>query len=246
MSIQSEITRIQAARDDIASAISAKGVAVPGSTKIDGMAAKIAEIEAGDDTDWLRCIEDPTINWSLENEKITRVGQYKFHRCWGLTSVSLPNATAIGSNAFSYCGKLTAVHFQRVRNISGSAFSSCGKLNEARFPSGAPAKDHSITFAFCPSLTIAEFCYNSNQSWFERQTFYGCTSLATLILRGENVIQMANTGNVFTDTPIEAGTGLIYVPRALLAAYQGAENWTAYAAQFRAIEDYPDITGGTV
>ena len=45
MSIQSEIGRIQAARDAIAGAITAKGVAVPDSTRIDGMAEKIAAIK---------------------------------------------------------------------------------------------------------------------------------------------------------------------------------------------------------
>ena len=47
MSIQSEIGRIQAARDAIAGAITAKGVAVPDSTRIDGMAEKIAAIKTG-------------------------------------------------------------------------------------------------------------------------------------------------------------------------------------------------------
>lgn len=45
MSIQSEIGRIQSARDAIAGAITAKGVAVPDSTRIDGMAEKIAAIK---------------------------------------------------------------------------------------------------------------------------------------------------------------------------------------------------------
>lgn len=45
MSIQSEIGRIQAARDAIAGAITEKGIAVPDSTKIDGMAEKIAAIK---------------------------------------------------------------------------------------------------------------------------------------------------------------------------------------------------------
>ena len=45
MSIASEITRIQGAKSDIADAIEAKGVTVPSSTKIDGMAALIGQID---------------------------------------------------------------------------------------------------------------------------------------------------------------------------------------------------------
>lgn len=45
MSIQSQITRISGAKSDIADAIEAKGVTVSSSTKIDGYAALIAQID---------------------------------------------------------------------------------------------------------------------------------------------------------------------------------------------------------
>ena len=47
MSIQSEITRIEAAKSAIAAAIAGKGVTVPDGTLLDGMAALIEAIEAG-------------------------------------------------------------------------------------------------------------------------------------------------------------------------------------------------------
>ena len=37
----------------------------------------------------------------------------------------------------------------------------------------------------------------------------------------------------------------VYVPKALVGAYKSATNWSTYANQIRAIEDYPDITGGS-
>ncbi len=46
MSIQSEITRISGAKTDIASALGSKGVTVPSGSKIDDMAALIAQIDA--------------------------------------------------------------------------------------------------------------------------------------------------------------------------------------------------------
>jgi len=44
MSIQTEITRLESAKADIANAITAKGVTVPDGTSLDGMAALIAQI----------------------------------------------------------------------------------------------------------------------------------------------------------------------------------------------------------
>jgi hypothetical protein len=47
MSIASELTRIQNAKNAISSAITNKGVTVPAATKLDGMAALIGQIETG-------------------------------------------------------------------------------------------------------------------------------------------------------------------------------------------------------
>lgn len=43
---------------------------------------------------------------------------------------------------------------------------------------------------------------------------------------------------VANGTPIANGTGYIYVPSALIEQYKVAENWSTYASQFRALEDY--------
>ena len=48
MSIQSEITRLNNAKQDIAAAIESKGVSVPSDLNIDDYAAKINEIVAAD------------------------------------------------------------------------------------------------------------------------------------------------------------------------------------------------------
>lgn len=37
--------------------------------------------------------------------------------------------------------------------------------------------------------------------------------------------------------------GFIYVPRKFVESYKVATNWSAFASQFRAIEDYPEICG---
>ena len=88
--------------------------------------------------------------------------------------------------------------------------------------------------------------------------FYGCTALTEVnlpavtslennafrntavtaaILRGATMCALANT-YAFMGTPIASGTGYIYVPAALVDSYKAATNWSTYAAQFRALEDY--------
>ncbi len=47
MSVQTEITRIESAKTAISTAIEGKGVTVPEGTKLDGLAALVASIEAG-------------------------------------------------------------------------------------------------------------------------------------------------------------------------------------------------------
>ena len=64
------------------------------------------------------------------------------------------------------------------------------------------------------------------------------TSLTAVILRNPTALCSLSRVEAFDGTPIAQGTGYIYVPRALLEDYQGATNWSAFAAQVRAIEDY--------
>ena len=72
--------------------------------------------------------------------------------------------------------------------------------------------------------------------------FSGCSSLETVIIRkvGTSATPLPVT-NAFTNTPIASGTGYIYVPASAVDAFKVAKNWATYAAQIRAIEDYPGI-----
>lgn len=69
------------------------------------------------------------------------------------------------------------------------------------------------------------------------------STVRTLILRSNTVVP-AGDKYVCWGTPIKNGDGYIYVPRNLVDSYKSNSNWSAYATQFRAIEDYPEITGG--
>lgn len=95
-------------------------------------------------------------------------------------------------------------------------------------------------FEGCSQITGLDFALVTRINAF---AFYCCSKLVTLVLRTDSVCTLSST-SAFTSTPIASGSGYIYVPAELLESYKAAANWSTYADQIRAIEDYPDICGG--
>ena len=94
------------------------------------------------------------------------------------------------------------------------------------------------SFRACPSLTKADF---PKVTTIYEEAFRGC-KLDALILRNKTMVTLTNA-NALSWTGPYNGTGYIYVPSALVDTYKADTNWSTYAAQFRAIEDYPEICG---
>ena len=155
-----------------------------------------------------------------------------------ITEIRDNYATSIGNNAFSSCSALTTVDFPAVTSIGSSAFYNCSKLTTADFPVATSIDNYA--FSACSKLTTADFPAVTRIS---DHAFYNCTALTTLILRSGTMATLSNK-NAFKGTLIASGTGYIYVPAALVDAYKAATNWSTYANQIRAIEDYPEICGG--
>ena len=123
--------------------------------------------------------------------------------------------TIIGKYGLAGCTKLTSVVLPAVRIMDGHSMNGCSELIKADF---------------------------SNLQTIRYSTFYINNKLVTLIIRTQVVAKLEKT-SAFTGTPIASGTGYVYVPSALVDSYKTATNWSTYADQIRAIEDYPDITG---
>lgn len=68
--------------------------------------------------------------------------------------------------------------------------------------------------------------------------FNGCTALNMLILRNAAMVTLGS--NALANSTIANGTGYVYVPAALVDTYKADSAWSVYAAQIRAIEDYPE------
>lgn len=164
---------------------------------------------------------------------------YVFASCPNLESVNLPMFNDNAGNDFNACPKLKHVLLPSMPDINANMFSSCTALEEVSFPKVTIV--YSSAFSGCTALKKVVF---DKSVGFIRQTiFNNCSALTALVLKGETLSGLSYT-NVFQNTPIENGTGYIYVPKALIEQYKVATNWITFAEQFRAIEDYPEICGG--
>lgn len=111
---------------------------------------------------------------------------------------------------------ITEYRENRITKVGRYAFYNCTKLKTVVLP-------------------------NVNQ--IELGAMTNCSELTALILNRETVAALENV-SALINTPIANGTGYIYIPSALLPEYTNATNWSTYATQFRALEDY--TVDGTV
>lgn len=164
------------------------------------------------DNKTIEALIDKTIT-SFSSDTLTYVGSYAFRDCTKLTTVNLNNLTMIDQYGFYGCTSLITINLPSVQDINAYGIRKCTKLT--RVDLGAVTD-------------------------ISAYAFYECGLLDTIIIRTSSLCTLRNV-NAFAKTKIESGTGYIYVPRALIEQYKVAENWSTYANQFRALEDYPEI-----
>ena len=164
-------------------------------------------------------------------EGVTALGSFAYT---ALKSIDCGSATKISS--FNYCRQLEQISFPNVTSVGG--FQYCEKLEQVNFPKLENVGTQCFWYS---GLKKADF---GSLSSIGNLAFWA-TPLETLIIRREALCTLTDT-RALGNTPISSGSGYVYVPSALVNTYKAATNWTAYSAQIRAIEDYPEITGGTV
>lgn len=144
------------------------------------------------------------------------IGGYAFYSCVKINPVFGDNCNIIGDYAFQNCGGLTNVNTNKVTIIKSNAFTGLNKLAKAVLP---------------------------NVIELNPGAFSNCKKITTIIIKSTTICNLKSTGALL-NTPIAQGTGYIYVPKNLMEQYKVATNWTLYATQFRAIEDYSEVVGG--
>ena len=189
---------------------------------------------------------------SLENiylPKLRTLGQYMIQNS-KVKSISFPEVVSPASSAFEGSEFLETVDLPKITNFYNRMFFSCYALKNLNAPVVTQIANY--TFQNCFNIERLDFPIAHN---IGQRTFSTCRSLKTLILRGVNLCSLSNV-NTFENCYHFHGTvdetynpngdkdGYIYVPSAQLENYKVATNWSTYADRFRAIEDYPEITGG--
>ena len=169
------------------------------------------------------------------------------------------NITNINNSLYvpsNYTQQLFYMRSNQVTNISSSIFSNAPVIG-FEFPNLNAIGDSA--FSNCKisrPITIYSVCSVSNNAFqntnvpaidfktnatFGTYIFHGCYKLNTIILRNPNMIPLSQSyflgGTLLSNC-------YIYVPADLVNEYKAATNWTMYSNKFRAIEDYPEITGG--
>ena len=139
----------------------------------------------------------------------------------------------VGGYAFADITSLLRVDLPNATTIGSYAFQSCSNLAELNIPKAKTIN----TRAFVNTTKLLRLDLPVCES-LGSYCFHGSAKMTALILRSEKVCTLGT--DAFGTGPIKAGTGFVYVPAALVEQYKAA--WSTYAAQIRAIEDYPEIT----
>jgi hypothetical protein len=186
---------------------------------------------SGGDASQLNALIEGSITEVTSDATIVR--NYAFSNCSNLTTVDFPLVTTIGNNSFYDCSNLTTVDFPKVTYIDNNSFGGCTNLTEVDFPKVTYIG--SYAFGSCSNLTTVDFLLLNT---IDSKGFYKCTNLTKVVIRRNSKLTTLKNANAFDQTPMTGGKGYIYVPRALVDSYKTATNWTTYANQFRALEDY--------
>lgn len=220
----------------VADAIRAKGGTTDPLSFPTGFADAIAAIQAGASID--NGIVWTEINSAYQPTKATiyatkRVPKYA---CYGMDSLSSVvfqgNPTSLMDYCFSGCRNLSAIELpSSVDTLDARSFNGCTSMTTLKAEGLGWVNNDA--FYGCSKLTLVDI----KGEGFGSQAFYNCSKLVSLILRGNALAKLYNT-NSFTGTPIANGAGYIYVQSVLVDSYKAATNWSAYANQFRALEDY--------
>lgn len=190
--------------------------------------------------------------------KVTTIGSYAFTGCSLLKSLiltkvesiengafsngsldidllELPSLVKLGYSAFMGCSKLKSVSVPKLQTMDYYCFSSCKSLMHIKLPSIIELG--SYAFDGCDSLELADLSNEQANNVLEiNGAFKQCSGLKAFIVRSSVVARLSYTD--YVPPKVKDGTGFIYVPRTLLERYKTATNWSVYAEQFRALEDY--------
>lgn len=262
MAIDKAIDSLQLDADltAVADAIRTKGGTSEALTFPDGFVDAVAAIEAGGGggEDLLHALLTNNLT-SYSNNDITQISSGTFRKATNLKILSLPNLTSIKPtiDAFTGCG-ITEAYFPKMMFGGDSLFEGCASLTSVNLPEYTNNGSSQRQFYACKKLETAilpkmKYLVNAFNGCtvlkkvdlgvceaIKNWTFDNCHALEALIIRTSTMCTLSATLPSITS----GSSNYIYVPSVLVDTYKAGTNWSRYADQIRAIEDYPEITGG--
>ena len=114
-------------------------------------------------------------------EGATKIGDYAFNGCTGLTSITIPNSvTSIGEYAFSHCRGLNSITIPgSVTSIGKYAFYYCTGLTSVTSPNNV-TRIGDYTFYYCDGLTSVTI--GSGVTNIGQYVFSYCTGLTSITI----------------------------------------------------------------
>ena len=177
-------------------------------------------------------LEDRKIGTLLSTE-ITKVREHGLYMRESLIAVDLPKCTNVNRAAFYYCTALETVNLPECTNVGDNAFCFCKKLQNVNIPKCTIIEGY--TFQFCKSLKKIDLNVVERIS---DSVFWGCELLECVKILNAETVCVLTSKYAFEDTPMENGTGHIYVPDALVNDYKKATNWSVFANQIKPLSEY--------
>ena len=200
-------------------------------------------------------ITDVTNYFSFEDTSNVIDVTSMFHGCINLIAVPQLDTSNVknASRMFAACSSLLDIPQLDIRNSENntSMFGSCRKLKKISIlTSSINYTEFSSMFSGCYEVEKIDLSgYKTSWADNSRYMFSECYSLKTLIIR-EFGASFSINSNAFDNCYHLKGTvnntynpeGLkdcyIYVPNSMVSKLKSATNWSTYADQIRALEDY--------
>ena len=187
------------------------------------------------------------VTYMNRTRKVTSIGDYAFYRCYGLTSITIPNSvTSIGYFAFFGCEGLTSVTIPNsVTSIGNYAFYNCPGLTSITIPNSVTSIGDG-TFGGCSKLT--SITIPNSVTSIGAEAFRGCSGLTSITIPnsvtriGKNafngwdlpvVISLIEnpfkiTGKTSDSRTFSQNTFLnatLYVPKGTIDKYKATDGW---------------------
>ena len=183
MSVATELTRIQGAKDALKTSIRNKGVSVSDDALISAYPALVDAIQTGGgggDTAMKENVQGTLTSYTIPND-VTSIRYYAFAYLHSLESITIPDSvTSIGGNAFQFCTKLESVTIpDSVTQINDYAFSSCSNLKSVTISNGLKTIN---SYAFSECTNLESIIIPDSVTLISPYAFMACRNLESVTI----------------------------------------------------------------